>query len=231
MPLPTWISRLPRYMRRLRRPAYMGSLRRTSPLSDVWGFDRGTPVDRYYIEAFLEAQRASITGRVLEIKSSNYSKRFGRGVTHYEVLDIDHSNPEATLIADLAAADHIADNIFDCFILTQTLQLIPEPSAALQQSWRMLRPGGTLLLTVPCISRIIPRYGLEQDYWRFTAASCRMLLSKSFKADQIEIHTYGNVLSAVAFLSGMACEELKAAELQKHDAYFPLIMAARATKG
>ena len=39
----------------------------THPMSDSWGFERGTPVDRYYIERFLERNADAIRGDVLEI--------------------------------------------------------------------------------------------------------------------------------------------------------------------
>ena len=42
----------------------LGTIRRTTPLSDHWGRERGTPVDRYYIERFLAAERDVIRGRV-----------------------------------------------------------------------------------------------------------------------------------------------------------------------
>src|SRR5689334_3710614 len=34
----------------------LGDLRRLTPISRNWGFDRGQPVDRYYIENFLAVQ-------------------------------------------------------------------------------------------------------------------------------------------------------------------------------
>jgi hypothetical protein len=40
------------------------------PLSDQYGFDRGTPVDRRYIEAFLRVHRDAIQGRVLEVQDN-----------------------------------------------------------------------------------------------------------------------------------------------------------------
>ena len=40
----------------------MGSLRRVVPLSQEFGFDRGLPVDRFYIEAFLEENAELIVG-------------------------------------------------------------------------------------------------------------------------------------------------------------------------
>src|SRR5438445_8355244 len=100
-------ERLRQRQRRLSRPAWLGTLRRTTPLSDWWGYDRGTPIDRYYIEQFLESCRPDIHGRVLEIKDSAYTDRFGLGVTQRDVLDIDASNPQATLVADLMSADNV----------------------------------------------------------------------------------------------------------------------------
>ncbi len=217
-------------MRRLRHPVWLGTLRRTSPLSAEWGYDRGTPIDRYYIEHFLEDRRESIHGRVLEIKDSTYTKRLGAGVTRMDVLDVDSSNPHATLIADLTDARTIPANSFDCFILTQTLQFIYDVRAAIAEAHRLLCPGGVLLATVPTISRLAPRYGLRTDCWRFTPASCTGLFGSIFGEDRVAVYSYGNVLAAVGFLSGLAQEELKPRELDVRDEYFPLILGIRAVK-
>jgi len=219
-----------RWWQRLRRPAFLGTLRRVTPLSSEWGFERGTPIDRYYIERFLRRYQADIHGRVLEIRDSSYTQRFGVGVTQRDVLDVDPANAQATLIADLAAADSLPASLFDCFVLTQTLQFIYDTRAAVAHACRVLRPGGVLLATVPAISRIAPRYGLQTDYWRFTAASCRALFETSFGPGQVSLESCGNVLTAMAFLAGMAQEELAPAELEASDPYFPLIITIRAVK-
>ena len=115
-----WRKRLAR----ARRPAWLGTLRRLEPLSEHYGRERGTPVDRYYIERFLEAERDAITGRVLEVLNRDYTERFGSAVDRADVLDVDPSNRDATIVADLAAADAIPSDAFDCFVLTQTLQYV-----------------------------------------------------------------------------------------------------------
>ena len=217
-------------LRRFVRPAWLGTLRRTTPISDHWGFDRGTPVDRYYIEHFLEQYRSDIHGRVLEIKDSGYTDRYGSAVEGVEVLDIDPANPKATIVADLAAAEAVSSDQFDCFILTQTLQLIYNTRAALAHAHRILRPGGVLLVTVPTVSRIVPRGGVKSDYWRFTIASCSSLFGEVFEAEDISVRSYGNVLTAIAFLTGMAAEELSRRELEVNDEYFPLLVTVRAVK-
>src|SRR5206468_5352487 len=121
-----WRKRL----QRVRRPAWLGTIRRTTPLSDHYGRDRGTPVDRYYIEQFLAAERAAVRGRVLEILNRDYTERFGTDVESSDVLDINPANSAATIVGDLASADAVPTNSFDCFILTQTLQYIYDLNAA-----------------------------------------------------------------------------------------------------
>jgi SAM-dependent methyltransferase len=218
-----------RRLERLRRPAWLGTIRRTTPLSDHWGRERGTPVDRYYIERFLAEERDVIQGHVLEVMSAEYTERFGAAVERRDVLDIDPANEAATIVADLAAADAVASDLFDCFILTQTLQYIYDVRAAVEHAHRILRPGGTVLCTVPVVSRIA-RLQLESEYWRVTPAGCSRLFGDVFAGGDIAVRGHGNVLTAVAFLVGMAVEELSSRELHRDDPFFPLLVTVRATK-
>ena len=217
-----------RRLRRLLSPAWMGSLRSTKPISSGWGFDRGRPVDRYYIDTFLQSNSKDIHGRVLEILNSEYTRRFGSRIDQADILDIDPANQQATIIADLAAANSISDNSFDCFILTQTLQFIYDVKSAIFHSHRILRPGGVLLVTIPAVSRLAGEG--YTDYWRFTPASCARLFGEIFGPEQVAITAYGNVLSAIAFLEGLACEELSKRELDVIDERYPVLLAIRALK-
>jgi SAM-dependent methyltransferase len=221
-----WRQRL----QRLLRPAWLGTLRRTSPLSTRWGLDRGTPIDRHYIERFLLAHQADIRGRVLEVKDSGYTRRFGREVTAADAIDIDRSNPHATIVADLTAADAVPSDSYDCVILTQTLQFIYDHRAAIRHVCRVLRPGGVVLVSVPSVSRAIREFDFLDDHWRFTPPSCRALLAEGFGPAQVTVQGRGNVLTCIAFLTGMAAEELSAGELEYDDPDFPLLVTARAVK-
>lgn len=220
--------RLQHRLERLRRPAWFGTIGRTTPVSDCWGHDRGTPVDRYYIERFLSEHRQDIRGRVLEVQESYYADLFGSGVERAEVLDIDSGNPNATIIADLSKADSIPSESFDCFILTKTLQYIYDLPAAIAHARRILRPGGVLLVTVPTLSKL--EAPPLVDYWRFTAAGCRLLFGQVFGAENITIRSYGNVLTGIASLEGLAYEELSERELQVEDYRYQLIVTVRAVK-
>ena len=216
-------------LRRIRRPSGIGALDPV-PLSTEWGFDRGTPIDRYYIERFLESHAADVRGRVLEVKSSDYTRRFDRGVVRADVLDLDPRNENATVVGDLTVAEQMPVGVFDCFVLTQTLQFIYDLRAAVANAHRLLAPGGVLLVTVPAVSRIAPRYGPATDFWRFTAASCLRLFGDVFGVENVEVRTFGNVLVDMAFLQGASLEEIPPAKLDVNDEYFPLIVAVRAVR-
>ena len=210
-----------------------GSLRRLTPVSDVFGFDRGLPIDRYYIERFLAAHAGSIRGSVLEFGDTTYTTRFARegAVASVDVLDASADNPRATLVADLTRPETIEANRFDCVVCTQTLPFIYDVHSAVETLHRILRPGGTVLATVPCVSRIWTKgdriYG---DYWRFTSRSSRMLFEEAFSPGGVTVVAYGNVLSAACFLYGLAASELTAGELDAFDPAFETLIAVAAVK-
>ncbi|MDQ4077913.1 MAG: bifunctional glycosyltransferase/class I SAM-dependent methyltransferase [Chloroflexota bacterium] len=208
-----------------------GSLRRLTPISHQFGFDRGQPIDRYYIENFLARYSHDIRGHVLEIGDRHYTQKYGEGrVTKSDVLYVMEGNPEATIIADLTCADHIPSNTFDCIILTQTLHLIYDVRAAVRTLHRILKPGGSLLATVPGISQISEDQWGDSWYWAFTVLSVRQLFEETFAAGDLEVNSYGNVLTATAFLYGIAAEELRPKELEYHDIHYQALIAVRATK-
>jgi SAM-dependent methyltransferase len=163
------------------------------------------------------------------VMNADYTELFGAAVERRDVLDIDPANEAATIVADLSAADSVPSDLFDCFILTQTLQYIYDLKAAVEHAHRILRPGGTLLGTVPAVSRIA-RLHLESEYWRVTPAACSRLFGDVFAEGDVAVRGHGNVLTAVAFLMGMAVEELSPRELDRDDPCFPLVVTVRATK-
>jgi SAM-dependent methyltransferase len=222
--------RLRRSWRRLRRPARLGAWSRLTPVSESWGFDRGTPIDRFYIERFLARQSADIRGAVLEVKDDGYTRRFGRGVDTADVVDIDPANLRATIHADLADPRSIADGSFDCFILTQTLHLIYDVEAVVRHAHRVLRPGGVLLATVPVVSRLRGVGSESPDYWRFTPAACDRLFGATFGWAHTEVRAHGNLLAATAFLRGLASQELPRSRMEFDDPSFPVIVTVRARR-
>src|SRR5581483_187798 len=207
----------------------MGALRRLTPISRSWGYERGGPIDRYYIEGFLAEHQHDVRGHVLEIQNDRYTRLFGGDrVTKSDVLDMNPANRRATIIADLTAADALASETFDCIIFTQTLHAIDDPRPVVETLYRILKPGGILLATLPGISQV-----REQDwggYWSGGHRSARVMFARVFGASAVEIRTYGNVLAAIAFLQGLGALELRRDELDYHDPAYEVSIAIRAVK-
>jgi SAM-dependent methyltransferase len=209
-----------------------GSFRRLSPIHRGFQIGRGEYIDRYYIEAFLRANSADIKGRVLELADNDYTRQFGGNkVTRSDILDVRPDYPDATIVADLAVGDGIPSCAFDCVILTQTLNVIFDVRAAIQTVHRILKPGGVALVTVPGISQIVPNeMKYCGDYWRFTHLALRALFHEVFPPDGVTVETRGNVLTAMAFLHGLAAEELKPEELDFHDPEYEVSILLKAIK-
>ena len=137
------------------------NLRSVEPVSKVFGLDRGTPIDRYYIEEFLNQNRAYIKGKVLEIAESTYSKKFDSGITSIEILHIDNSIKKATIIGDLTRKETLPSSQIDCFICTQTLNFIYDFNKAIEGIYYLLNNVGTALITLAGLCQI-SRYDMER---------------------------------------------------------------------
>jgi SAM-dependent methyltransferase len=210
----------------------LGDLRRTTPISRHFGYDRGNPVDRRYVEDFLARHSGDIRGRVLEIGDNAYTMQFGgKQVELSEVLHVDPEAPNVTYVTDLTDGAGIPDGIFDCIVLTQTLHLVYEFQKAVATLDRILKPGGVLLLTVPGVSSIDKGEWGDTWFWSFTPASLRRLMKEQFGEEAVDLASYGNVLTATAFLYGLAESDLRPHEYHVTDPQYPVIVTARVVKG
>jgi SAM-dependent methyltransferase len=208
-----------------------GDLDRVTPISKEFGFDRGDAIDRYYIENFLKKEENLIFGKTLEIGDNAYTHLYGnKKVTSSDILHVDKSNKNATIIGDISDAPHIPDNFFDCIILTQTLQFIYDFKGALHTCYRILKKDGTLLLTVPGITAIDHGEWNSVWYWSFTDKSLTLLLQETFYKGYFDIQTYGNVFVATSFLYGLSLQEISKEKLDYRDNHFPVIITAKAVK-
>lgn len=198
-----------------------------TPVSAFYGYERGTPVDRHYIGAFLTEHAHLIRGHAAEVKDDTYVRTLGTGVTTTTVIDIDPANEHATLHADLTAPGSLPDGAFDAIVLTHTIQLLTAPEAALDNCYRALAPGGSLLLTVPTVGRLsLSTPG--SDYWRLTPPGLAHMLSGW--EGHVTVTGAGNLTACLAMLLGHAAEELTPSALDRDDPGHPLLACALATK-
>ncbi len=222
-----------RYTRSRQRPRIgrvdFGDLAGTEPICREFGNFRGRPLDRYYIESFMAANATLITGRVLEVGERLYTEQFGRNVAKSDMCNY-FDIPDATYVADLTDAPQIPDGTYDCVVITQTLQLIYDVQAVTATLHRILKPGGTVLCTIPGFSQLGDPRWAAQWYWNFTQYSAQRLFDDEFGADRVHVDVHGNVLAATAFLHGVSLEEMDPADLDVVDPEYPVILGVRATR-
>jgi SAM-dependent methyltransferase len=206
-----------------------GNLPKAAPLSTQSALDRGLPIDRYYIGEFLRERAADVRGDVMEMSRSSYTRTYGgdRVVTS-TVVDIDPTNEQATLRCDLCEPRSLPREQFDCIVFTQTLHLLVDLDAALDNLWGALRPGGVLLLTVPALSCCTP---IEADYWRFTPLGLEALLTRTLPAEaHIATNGRGNSFAAAAQIVAASVEDVGVRDLQDRDPAYPVVVEARVVK-
>ncbi len=216
---PRWTTWARTVTRGLERPSW-GNLRRVTPISASYGFERGTPVDRYYVDQFFTAHRHLITGRVLEIQTKDHIRKYGSGVTAADTLDI---SPEfrPTYCCDLASATPVQDGSYDCFVLPNTLCFLRNLDAALREARRIVKRGGVILATVPGFVPLTPDV---EDYWHASADGWRVVAARVWPDCETTIESHGNCLAAAAAMYGIAAEELADAELDASDPRYPVLV-------
>jgi hypothetical protein len=197
-----------------------GNLRRAVPFSLNFGFERGTPIDRYYLHQFLDRHRTAITGDVLEVQTNAYTTRFGHDLTRTDTFDIiEQFRP--TYLCDLAHSDRVLpDAAYDCLLLPNTLPHLRELDACLIHALRVLRPGGVLLASAAGLLPLTPDV---PEYWRLTPDGWRDVLSRAWAGADLTVTGHGNCLSAAAAQFGLALEELRGAELDVEDRRYPVL--------
>jgi SAM-dependent methyltransferase len=152
-------------------------------------------------------QRHASAAPTLDIGAQNgpYAALFPRRVG----LDI-RPGQGVRIIGD-AQALGIADQAFEVVLCTEVLEHLPEPQRAIDEMFRVLKPGGTLLLTTRFL---FPIHDAPADYYRYTKYGLRHLLRKF---EILELREETNAVGAIAVLLqrlGMQAQTLHARPLR-----------------
>ena len=216
--------------RRRKTQVRFGDLCRIDPVARDFGYERGTPVDRYYIEQFLEGNREKIRGKVLEFGDAIYSQKYGLS-GEFEVDILNYAKGEGVdLVGDLTKPEKLPKGEYDCVICTQVLNYIFDVRVAVYGLDWLLKEGGVLLGTVSGVSQV-SRYDLDRwgDYWRFTSLSVDKLLN-IFEDRRVRV--WGNRVASIGLLEGVAVEDLPdRGVLDCVDVDYPVLMSFIAKKG
>lgn len=124
---------------------------------------------RITLDTFIEAHAS--TGRTLDIGAQNgpYAAWFPNRLA----VDIKRGTG-VQLLSDVQALA-LADNTFDVVVCTEVLEHLPEPQTAIHEMYRVLKPGGTLVLTTRFL---FPIHDAPHDYFRFTRYGLQYLLRR-----------------------------------------------------
>lgn len=206
------------------------------PVSRVFGLDRGTPIDRYYIENYLEEVSHEIIdsgvkpNNIIEVGADSYSKKYFSSTRneeiHFDILDY-------TKGMDLTETDTLPKEKYDVFVCTQTFNFIYDVKKAIEGAHYLLKPGGYLLATVAGTITPISRFDMDRwgHYWGFTELSIKKLLEDKFESENIKVSPFGNALSATAFVQGVSVEDLDEKNmLDVQDKDYPIVIGITARK-
>ena len=198
----------------------------TKPSGREFGLERGTAIDRYYIERFLEENRELIYGDCLEIADNTYTLKYGADkVDNAYVLHVEGWGNNA-IKGNLETGEGIEENKYDCAIITQTLMFIFDIKKVAGNVYKMLKKNGTALIPVAGSSQISrDDADLWGSYYGFHKDAMLSLFEPFFGKENVKVQSYGNVKTAMAMLYGMCREELMDCDFEVSDDDYPVVLS------
>lgn len=202
-----------------------GDFRRTNPFCQVFGFLRGSPIDRYYLNKFIDKIKPEIVGNILEIGATSEAKEAYQlsDDCAYHVLNIE-AYPGVDIVGDVHDVNLIQPGSFDTILLFNVLEHCYAPWIVIENIYTWLKPGGKCFAMVPGAVRI---HNVPKDYWRPLPEAFTWML-RNFS--QHQIFAYGNPMTVAASFYGISQEELTTAELDAYHPDFPVAICIAATK-
>jgi SAM-dependent methyltransferase len=147
-------------------------------------------IRRYFVDEYMRRQAALLPASwlVLDLGGHKVRKRGQFDINEFNVKTIClNITPEKfpDIQADGAYLP-LAPDSFDAVICTEVLEHVPDPRLLIEESYRVLRPGGRFVATVPFLYRI---HSDPYDFGRYTDHYWDYALRKAgFDNIQIERH-------------------------------------------
>lgn len=205
-------------------------LDRTEPFSRTFGLDRGSAIDRKFVEKFLAENRHFIKGSVLEVGDDQYSRKFGSSLERVVVLaGQGRDRRSESYFGDLTdPATFIRLGRFDCLIATNVLNFIFDFKAAVRGLALLVKnKSGVCFVTVAGVVSI-SRFDYDRwgDYWRFNDMSIRKIFEEYF--EHVEVRPYGNAPLAAAFVMGLSQEDVPPRLFEHNDPDYQILISVKA---
>lgn len=115
-------------------------------------------------------------------------------VARYDGVDLWPRSDKVTFAGDVQALAMVPDGVYDSAICIEVLEHVPEPAKAVATIARILKPGGTVVITVPHLSRL---HDVPHDYYRYTEYGLRYLLAQA-GLEVVSLQAKGGLLTFLA---------------------------------
>lgn len=147
-------------------------------------------ITRKYLEEFLKRHKSD--KKTLDIGSGGSLYKYDRFFPNRTTVDVDPvRNPE--IVGDIHDLP-FGGGEFDVVLCVEVLEHVRDPKKAAQEMQRVLKKGGTLILTTRFV---YPIHDAPHDYWRFTKYGLQKLFDDWEVVELVpETHTF----SALAVL-------------------------------
>jgi hypothetical protein len=201
-----------------------GDLKRERPFCPHFGHFRGTPIDRYYLDRFIDEIRDEVKGVTLEIGGSKGNKelyKFNNATTY---LTMDLGGPDLDIVGDAHDPNIIEEASLDTVVLFNVLEHCEQPWAVVDNIYRWLKPNGQVVCMVPNAQRV---HRVPFDYWRILPDALNSIFSRFPKR---KLHVYGNPVTVTASYYGIASEEFSREELDYYHENYPVANCIHAQK-
>lgn len=129
------------------------------------------------LDEYKRTFKAYLKGTVLDAGAGTLSARYlvKRLGFEYKSLDLEKHHLDIDYVGDVQKMP-IADASFDSVVCLQVLEHVPNPQKAIAEIYRVLKPGGTAIVSVPFLLYL---HNEPNDYWRYTKHSLRNLFTEA----------------------------------------------------
>ena len=139
---------------------------------------------QYQITLPLIQQQAR--GRFIDLGCGEmpYRQFIEKQVDAYDSFDVEARTTGVTYIGDIQDMRAVPSDTYDSAACLEVLEHVPDPFRAAREIYRILRPGGTLVLSVPHLSRL---HEEPNDFYRYTRYGVRRLLTQAgFEVERVQ---------------------------------------------
>lgn len=144
-----------------------------------------SPKRRFFSPAYLSQYDVTLPliqqyaqGRLIDLGCGDmpYRELIIARVSAYDSLDFFPRSEDVTYVGDIQAMPMIESNAYDTAICLEVLEHVPDPFQAMREIYRILKPEGVLILSVPHLNRL---HDEPHDYYRYTQHGVRVLLERA----------------------------------------------------